>query len=318
MKIYVAGHRGLVGSSIVKALLRQGVHQKDIITRTSKELDLRDKKAVDTFFKENIIDQVYLAAAYVGGIVANNTYPADFIYNNIMIQTNVINAAYEYEVDRLLFLGSTCVYPKYAQNPIKEEYLLTGSLESTNEPYAVAKIAGVKMCESYNRQYGTDFRTVLPCNLYGPGDNYDPDNGHVIAGILRKMHQAKINNEPVINIWGSGNARREFLFAEDMAEGCITVMNADKNDYNSLVEPMQNFINLCLGYDITIKELIKEIRDVVGYQGEINFDTSKPDGTLNKLTDNSKIKKLGWSPKTSLNEGLKITYDDFCKIWKLL
>lgn len=310
-KIYVAGHRGLVGSSIVKTLIKQGVDPDDIITRTSKELDLRDKDNVNWLFGTFNIKQVYMAAAYVGGIVANNTYPADFIYNNIMIQTNVISAAHQYKVDRLLMLGSTCVYPKLAPNPIKEEYLMTGPLEWTNEAYAVAKIAGIKMCDAYNRQYGTDFRSVLPCNLYGPGDNYDLANGHVTAGILRKMHEAKINNSPTVTIWGTGNARREFLYAEDMAEACITVLNADKKDYDSLVSPFQNYINLSVGFDITIKELVSHIKNVVGYEGDIVYDDSKPDGTMQKLTDNTKVLQLGWQPKTSLEQGLKKTYEAF-------
>ena len=310
-KIYVAGHRGLVGSSIEKMLIKQGVNPDDIITRTSKELDLRDRDNVDWLFGTFNIKQVYMAAAYVGGIVANNTYPADFIYNNIMIQTNVISAAHQYKIDRLLMLGSTCVYPKHAMNPIKEEYLMTGPLEPTNEAYAVAKIAGIKMCDAYNRQYATDFRSVLPCNLYGPGDNYDLDNGHVTAGILRKMHEAKINNSPTVTIWGTGNARREFLYAEDMAEACITVMNADKEDYDNLVKPMQNYINLSAGFDITIKELVSKIKDVVGYTGDIIYDHNKPDGTMQKLTDNTKVLRLGWKPKTSMQEGLKATYAAF-------
>lgn len=310
-KIYVAGHRGLVGSSIVRMLINQGVDPDDIITRTSKELDLRDRDNVDWLFGTFNIKQVYMAAAYVGGIVANNTYPADFIYNNIMIQTNVISAAHQYKVDRLLMLGSTCVYPKHSWNPIKEEYLMTGPLEPTNESYAVAKIAGIKMCDAYNRQYGTDFRSVLPCNLYGPGDNYDLDNGHVTAGILRKMHEAKINNSPTVTIWGTGNARREFLYAEDMAEACITVMNVDKEDYDSLVKPMQNYINLGAGFDITIRELVSHIKDVVDYTGDIIYDHNKPDGTMQKLTDNTKVLKLGWKPKTSMQEGLKATYAAF-------
>ena len=310
-KIYVAGHRGLVGSSIVKMLIKQGVNPDDIITRTSKELDLRDRDNVDWLFGTFNIKQVYMAAAYVGGIVANNTYPADFIYNNIMIQTNVISAAHQYKIDRLLMLGSTCVYPKHAMNPIKEEYLMTGPLEPTNEAYAVAKIAGIKMCDAYNRQYATDFRSVLPCNLYGPGDNYDLDNGHVTAGILRKMHEAKINNSPTVTIWGTGNARREFLYAEDMAEACITVMNADKKDYDNLVKPMQNYINLSAGFDITIKELVSKIKDTVGYTGDIIYDHNKPDGTMQKLTDNTKVLRLGWKPKTSMQEGLKATYAAF-------
>jgi GDP-L-fucose synthase len=310
-KIYVAGHRGLVGSSIVRMLINQGVDPDDIITRTSKELDLRDRDNVDWLFGTFNIKQVYMAAAYVGGIVANNTYPADFIYNNIMIQTNVISAAHQYKVDRLLMLGSTCVYPKHSWNPIKEEYLMTGPLEPTNESYAVAKIAGIKMCDAYNRQYGTDFRSVLPCNLYGPGDNYDLDNGHVTAGILRKMHEAKINNSPTVTIWGTGNARREFLYAEDMAEACITVMNVDKEDYDNLVKPMQNYINLGAGFDITIRELVSHIKDVVDYTGDIIYDHNKPDGTMQKLTDNTKVLKLGWKPKTSMQEGLKATYAAF-------
>ena len=310
-KIYVAGHRGLVGSSIVRMLINQGVDPDDIITRTSKELDLRDRDNVDWLFGTFNIKQVYMAAAYVGGIVANNTYPADFIYNKIMIQTNVISAAHQYKVDRLLMLGSTCVYPKHSWNPIKEEYLMTGPLEPTNESYAVAKIAGIKMCDAYNRQYGTDFRSVLPCNLYGPGDNYDLDNGHVTAGILRKMHEAKINNSPTVTIWGTGNARREFLYAEDMAEACITVMNADKEDYDNLVKPMQNYINLGAGFDITIRELVSHIKDVVDYTGDIIYDHNKPDGTMQKLTDNTKVLKLGWKPKTSMQEGLKATYAAF-------
>ena len=310
-KIYVAGHRGLVGSSIVRMLIKQGVNPDDIITRTSKELDLRDRDNVDWLFGTFNIKQVYMAAAYVGGIVANNTYPADFIYNNIMIQTNVISAAHQYKIDRLLMLGSTCVYPKHAMNPIKEEYLMTGPLEPTNEAYAVAKIAGIKMCDAYNRQYATDFRSVLPCNLYGPGDNYDLDNGHVTAGILRKMHEAKINNSPTVTIWGTGNARREFLYAEDMAEACINVMNADKEDYDNLVKPMQNYINLSAGFDITIKELVSKIKDTVGYTGDIIYDHNKPDGTMQKLTDNTKVLRLGWKPKTSMQEGLKATYAAF-------
>ena len=310
-KIYVAGHRGLVGSSIVKMLIKQGVNPDDIITRTSKELDLRDRDSVNWLFGTFNINQVYMAAAHVGGIVSNNTYPADFIYDNIMIQTNVISAAHQYKVDRLLMLGSTCVYPKHAMNPIKEEYLMTGHLEPTNEAYAVAKIAGIKMCDAYNRQYATDFRSVLPCNLYGPGDNYDLDNGHVTAGILRKMHEAKINNSPTVTIWGTGNARREFLYAEDMAEACITVMNADKKDYDDLVKPMQNYINLSAGFDITIKELVSKIKDVVGYTGDIIYDHNKPDGTMQKLTDNTKVLRLGWKPKTSMQEGLKATYAAF-------
>ena len=307
-KIYVAGHRGLVGSAIVKMLLKSGVSQEDIITRTHTELDLTDQHAVNKFFKEIQVDQVYFAAAKVGGVVANNNYPAEFIYKNLMMQTNVINAAHANNIQKFLMIGSTCIYPRVTEQPIKETALLTGYLESTNEPYAVAKIAALKMCESYNRQYNRDYRTVLPCNVYGPGDNYDPINGHVTAGMIQNFHNAKIQNSPTVKIWGTGIPRREFLYSEDMANGCITVMNLDKEAWDSITEPMRNFVNLSQGTDIAIKEMSQVVASVVGFNGSIEYDTSKPDGTMYKCTDNSKLLSLGWKPKVILVEGLQETY----------
>ena len=307
-KIYVAGHRGLVGSTIVKMLLKSGVSQEDIITRTHTELDLTDQHAVNKFFKEIQVDQVYFAAAKVGGVVANNNYPAEFIYKNLMMQTNVINAAHANNIQKFLMIGSTCIYPRVTEQPIKETALLTGYLESTNEPYAVAKIAALKMCESYNRQYNRDYRTVLPCNVYGPGDNYDPINGHVTAGMIQNFHNAKIQNSPTVKIWGTGIPRREFLYSEDMANGCITVMNLDKEAWDSITEPMRNFVNLSQGTDIAIKEMSQVVASVVGFNGSIEYDTSKPDGTMYKCTDNSKLLSLGWKPKVILVEGLQETY----------
>ena len=310
-RIFVAGHRGLVGSAIVKKLIDMGHDRKDIVTRTHAELDLTNQSAVRHFFATEKIDQVYLAAAKVGGIVGNNTYPADFIYKNIMIQANVINSAYENGVKKLLMLGSTCVYPKFAQQPIREEYLMTGHLEPTNEPYAVAKIAGIKMCESYNRQYGTDYRSVLPCNLFGPGDNYDIENGHLAAGVIRRMHEAKVSNDPTVTIWGTGTPRREFLYSEDMADGCIFVMNLDKAVYDSNVQPMQNYLNLTSGTDMEIGEFVKIVKEVIDYKGELVYDTTRPDGTMRKVTDNSKILALGWKPTTPLKTGLEKSYEWF-------
>jgi GDP-L-fucose synthase len=310
-RIYVAGHRGLVGSAIVKRLIDMGHDRKDIITHTHAELDLTNQAAVDSFFEKEKIDEVYLAAAKVGGIVGNNTFPADFIYKNIMIQANVINAAHKNNIQKLLMLGSTCVYPKFAQQPIKEEYLMTGYLEPTNEPYAVAKIAGIKMCESYNRQYGTDYRSVLPCNLFGPGDNYDIENGHLAAGVIRRMHEAKVANDPTVTIWGTGKPRREFLYSEDMADGCIFVMNLDKAVYDSNVKPMQSYLNLTSGVDMEIGEFVKIVKQVVDYKGELVYDTNRPDGTMRKVTDNGKILALGWKPTTSLVKGLEKSYEWF-------
>lgn len=312
-RIFVAGHRGLVGSAIVKRLIDMGHDRTDIVTRSHALLDLTDQSAVRQFFAAEKIDEVYLAAAKVGGIVGNNTYPADFIYKNIMIQANVIDAAHRNGVKKLLMLGSTCVYPKLAPQPIREEYLMTGHLESTNEPYAVAKIAGIKMCESYNRQYGTDYRSVLPCNLFGPGDNYDIENGHLAAGVIRRMHEAKVANAPTVTIWGTGTPRREFLYSEDMADGCIFVMNLDKAVYDSNVQPMQSYLNLTSGTDMEIGEFVKIVKEVVDYKGELVYDTNRPDGTMRKVTDNSKILALGWKPTTALKTGLEKSYEWFLK-----
>jgi GDP-L-fucose synthase len=310
-KIFVAGHRGLVGSAIVKKLIEKGHDRDNIITRSHGLLDLTNQDAVNYFFSSQNISEVYLAAAKVGGIVGNNTYPADFIYKNIMIQANVINAAHRNGVKKLLMLGSTCVYPKLAPQPIREEYLMTGHLESTNESYAIAKIAGIKMCEGYNRQYGTDYRSVLPCNLFGPGDNYDIENGHLAAGVIRRMHEAKKANDPTVTIWGTGTPRREFLYSEDMADGCIFVMNLDKAVYDSNVQPMQSYLNLSSGTDMEIGEFVKIVKEVVDYKGELVYDTNRPDGTMRKVTDNSKILALGWKPTTSIKTGLEKSYEWF-------
>ena len=309
MKIYVAGHRGLIGSAIVRRLIAGGVSEEDIITKTHNELDLTNQYAVKDFFAKHKIDQVYVAAAKVGGIVGNNNHPGEFIYKNLMIQNNVIHNAYEHGVQKLLFLGSTCVLPKLAENPIKEESLLTGKLESTNEPYAIAKIAGIKMCESYNRQYGTDYRSILPCNLYGPGDNYDEENGHLAAGVIRRLHRAKLNGDKQFVVWGTGKPRREFVYVDDMAEAAIQVMNVDKTIWDSVTEPMQNFVNVGAGQDIEISEFVEIAKKALDFDGEIVYDTNKPDGTMNKLTDNSRITKLGWTPKTDLSDGLKKAYE---------
>jgi GDP-L-fucose synthase len=310
-KIYVAGHTGLVGSTIVRMLLAQGVDAENIVTRTHAELDLTNQTAVNEFFATTKIDQVYFAAAKVGGVLANNTYPADFIYNNLMMPTNVINAAHVNNINRLLMVGSTCIYPRVTEQPIPETALLTGYLESTNEPYAVAKIAALKLCESHNRQYGRDYRTVLPCNVYGPGDNYDALNGHVTAGMIRKFHSAKVQNSPVVKIWGTGTPRREFLYSEDMALGCIHAMNVEQSVWASMTEPMRNFVNLSPGQDITIQEMANAVAKVVGYSGAIEFDTSMPDGTMLKRTNNSKIVAMGWQPKVTLEDGLNRTYQAY-------
>ena len=309
MKIYVAGHRGLIGSAIVRRLIASGVNVKDIITRTHKDLDLTNQKAVAQFFENNKIDQVYVAAAKVGGIVGNNTYPGDFIYKNLMIQSNVIHHAYTSGVKKLLFLGSTCILPKMAENPIREESLMTGYLEATNEPYAIAKIAGIKMCESYNRQFGTDYRSILPCNLYGPGDNYDEQNGHLAAGVIQRLHRAKVNGEERFVVWGTGKPRREFVYVDDMADAAIHVMNVDKALWDSVTEPMRGFINVGAGQDIEIGEFVKIAMKALDYDGEIVYDISKPNGTMNKLTDNTRITQLGWTPKTDLTTGIKKAYE---------
>jgi GDP-L-fucose synthase len=309
MKIFVAGHRGLIGSSIVRRLVDGGVNPNNIITRTHNELDLTNQQEVKYFFSQHKIDQVYVAAAKVGGIIGNNNHPGEFIYKNLMIQSNVIHNAYEHGVQKLLFLGSTCILPKMAENPIKEESLMTGKLESTNEPYAIAKIAGIKMCESYNRQYGTDYRSILPCNLYGPGDNYDEENGHLAAGVIQRIHRAKVNGDKQFVVWGTGKPRREFVYVDDMADAAIHVMNVDKKLWESVTEPMQGFVNVGAGHDIEIGEFVKIAKKALDYDGEIVYDISRPNGTMNKLTDNSKITKLGWSPKVDLNEGLKKAYN---------
>lgn len=306
-KIYVAGHRGLVGSAIVRCLRQKGFD--NILTRTHSELDLKDQRGVMAFFRDERPEYVFLAAAKVGGIYANNAYPADFIYNNLMIEANVIHSAFLYGVKRLLFLGSSCIYPKFAPQPMTEEMLLTGKLEPTNEPYAIAKIAGIKLCESYNRQHGTDFRSLMPTNLYGPGDNFHPTDSHVIPALIRRFHEAKVKNLNGVVVWGTGKARREFLYVDDLADACLFVMQLPHNTYRSVTEPMCSHINVGTGFDLSIRELANLIGEVTGFEGEIIFDSSKPDGTPRKLLDTSKIKKLGWEHKTDLKDGLRMTYD---------
>lgn len=312
-KIYVAGHRGMVGSAIVRTLQQQG--QTNLVTRTHAELDLTNQAAVQAFFEKEKPTQVYLAAAKVGGIHANNTYPADFIYQNLMMQANVIDAAFRNGVQKLLFLGSSCIYPKLAPQPMAEDALLTGTLEPTNEPYAIAKIAGIKLCESYNRQYGqshgVDYRSVMPTNLYGPGDNYHPQNSHVIPALIRRFHEAKVNNAPTVTIWGSGTPRREFLYVDDMAAASVFAMNLPKATLDAHTQPMQSHINVGFGSDITIKELALAVCKTVGYQGLIDFDTSKPDGSPRKLMDSSRLNALGWHAQVRLEAGLAAAYQDF-------
>lgn len=316
-KIYVAGHRGMVGSAIVRHLLAHGHPQDRIVGRTHAELDLTNQAAVRAFFDQERPDQVYLAAAKVGGIHANNTYPAEFIYENLMIEANIIDAAYRSGVKKLLFLGSSCIYPKLAPQPMREDALLTGALESTNEPYAIAKIAGIKLCESYNRQYGVnlgiDYRSVMPTNLYGPGDNYHPENSHVIPALIRRFHEAKINNAATVTIWGTGSPMREFLYVDDMAAASVHVMNLDKDTYDQYTEPMLSHINVGFGADVTIKQLAELIGNTVGYTGVIDFDSTKPDGTPKKLMDSQRLSMLGWSPKVPLETGLELAYEDFLK-----
>ena len=314
-KIYVAGHRGMVGSAIVRHLQAQG--HDNIVVRTHAELDLTNQAQVASFFEQEKPDQVYLAAAKVGGIHANNTYPAEFIYQNLMMEANVIHQAFKNDVKKLLFLGSSCIYPKLAPQPMSEDALLTGKLEPTNEPYAIAKIAGIKMCESYNRQYGQshgiDYRSVMPTNLYGPGDNYHPENSHVIPALIRRFHEAKISNAPEVMIWGTGTPKREFLYVDDMADASIFVMDLDKSIYDRHTEPMQSHINVGFGSDVTIAELANAVSTAVGYQGKISFDTSKPDGAPRKWMDSSRINHLGWAPLVNLDAGLKKAYADFQK-----
>jgi GDP-L-fucose synthase len=312
-RVYVAGHRGMVGSAIVRELQRLGY--STIITRTHAQLDLTNQAAVDTFFAQEKPTQVYLAAAKVGGIYANNTFPAEFIYENLMMQSNVIHQAFCHGVKKLLFLGSSCIYPRMANQPMSEDALLTGKLESTNEPYAIAKIAGIKMCESYNRQYGkvqgVDYRSVMPTNLYGPGDNYHPENSHVIPALIRRFHEAKVNQAPKVLIWGSGKPYREFLYVDDMARASVFVMELDKKQYDTATEPMQSHLNVGFGFDVTIAQLAQAIAKAVGYHGTIDYDPSKPDGSPKKLMDSNRLNALGWKPNTSLEAGLALAYTDF-------
>jgi GDP-L-fucose synthase len=316
-RIYVAGHRGMVGSAIARQLAELGHAPQAIITRTHAELDLTSQAAVRAFFQAEKPDQVYLAAAKVGGIHANNTYPAEFIYQNLMMQANVIDAAFQNGVKKLLFLGSSCIYPRQAPQPMAENALLTGPLEPTNEPYAIAKIAGIKLCESYNRQYGAshgvDYRSVMPTNLYGPGDNYHPQNSHVIPALIRRFHEAKASQAPQVTIWGTGTPRREFLYVDDMAAASVHVMNLPKATYDQHTAPMQSHINVGFGSDITIAQLAHTVGRVIGYQGEINFDTSKPDGAPRKLMDSSRLNALGWQAQVKLEDGLALAYTDFLR-----
>ena len=344
-KIYVAGHRGMVGSAIVRALRQQGFHH--IITRTHAELDLVNQSEVERFFTAEKPDQVYLAAARVGGIHANNVYPAQFIYENLMIEANIIQAAHKYGVQKLLFLGSSCIYPKLASQPLSENALLTGPLEATNEPYAIAKIAGIKLCESYNRQYGRDYRSVMPTNLFGPGDNYHLINSHVLPAMIRKFHLAKlgqagnveaivadeacygeipsdicemigydpkqktITSKDTVLLWGTGTPYREFLYIDDMAEACLFVMNLDTVVYETNTQPMLSHINVGFGDDLTIKEVAEIVSEIVGFRGKIKFDDSKPDGTPRKLMDSSRLRALGWEAKVALKRGLELTYANY-------
>lgn len=310
-RIYVAGHNGMVGSAIVRVLARRGF--TNICKRTHSELDLTNQSAVHSFFASEKIDEVYLAAARVGGIHANNTYPAEFIYQNLMIQANVIDAAWCHGIQKLLFLGSSCIYPRLAEQPMQESALLSGKLEPTNEPYAIAKIAGIKLCESYNRQHGTDYRSVMPTNLYGPGDNYHHENSHVIPALIRRFHDAKSNGVEKVEIWGTGTPRREFLYVDDMAEACVHIMELGFSTYEKNTEPMLTHINIGTGTDITIHELAVLIGKVVGYTGKIEFDVSKPDGTPRKLLDIEKARSTGWKACVSLEEGLAKTYKAFCQ-----
>jgi len=306
-KIYIAGHRGLVGSAIVRQLESRGF--TNLLMRTHKELDLTNQAQVQIFFKQEKPDYVILAAAQVGGIHANNTYPADFIYQNIMIEANVINSAYENKVKRLLFLGSTCIYPKAVEQPMREEAILTDVLEPTNEPYALAKIAGIKLCESYNRQYGTDFRSVMPTNLYGINDNFHPENSHVIPALMQRFHQAKVDNDAEVVVWGTGNAMREFLYVDDMAQASLFVLELDEQTYKDNTQPMLSHINVGTGKDVTIREMAETMKQVVGYEGKLTFDTAKPDGAPRKLINVSRLSNMGWKYKVNLKNGMIKTYD---------
>ena len=316
-KIYIAGHRGMVGSAIVRNLLAAGLPATSFVTRSHAELDLCNQAQVQAFFATEKPDQVYLAAAKVGGILANNNFPADFIYANLMMQANVVEAAFRNGVKKLLILGSSCIYPRLAPQPMSEAALLTGTLEPTNEPYAIAKIAGIKLCESYNRQYGAshgiDYRSVMPTNLYGPGDNYHPENSHVIPALIRRLHEAKLAAAPTVTIWGTGTPKREFLYVDDMAAASVHVMNLDKAIYDQHTAPMQSHINVGCGQDVSIAELAHTIAQVIGYPGAIGFDASKPDGSPRKLMDSSRINGLGWQARVELTIGLQQAYQDFVK-----
>lgn len=319
-KIYVAGHKGMAGSAIVRELERKGY--SNLVYRTHQELDLTNQAAVHHFFESEKPDQVFLAAAKVGGIYANNTYPAEFIYENLMVQNNVIHQAFMNGVKKLLFLGSSCIYPKLAPQPMAEDALLTGKLEPTNEPYAIAKIAGIKMCESYNRQYGqshgVDYRSVMPTNLYGPGDNYHPENSHVIPALLRRFHEAKIRNASKVMIWGTGTPRREFLYVDDMARACVFTMELAKEQYDQVTTPMRSHLNVGYGSDITINELAHAVAKATGFTGRIEFDPSKPDGSPRKWMSSERLNQLGWRPKHHLEDGLCRAYLDFCKQQKVI
>lgn len=308
-RIFVAGHRGMVGSALVRLLGSQD--DVELIVRTRQELDLTDQAAVRDFFAKERIDQVYLASAKVGGIHANNTFPAEFIYENLMIEANIIHSAHVNDVNQLLFLGSSCIYPREAPQPMREQALLTGTLEPTNEPYAIAKIAGIKLCESYNRQYGRDYRSVMPTNLYGPGDNYHPENSHVIPALLRRLHEATAQNLAEVAIWGSGTPKREFLHVDDMAHASVHVMNLDRGIYQEFTQPMLSHINVGTGEDCSIAELAQTLAKVIGYQGKLTYDTSKPDGAPRKLMDVSRLQELGWKARIKLEEGLQDAYSWF-------
>lgn len=308
-KIYVAGHKGMVGSAIVRALVKKGY--QNILKKTHAHLDLTSQKEVGDFFKQEQPDYVFLAAAKVGGIYANSTWPGEFIYTNLMIQTNVLEAACRSNVRRLLFLGSSCIYPKLAPQPMSENALMTGPLEPTNEAYAIAKIAGIKMCEAYNREYGTQFRSVMPTNLYGLNDNFDPQTSHVIPGLIQKFHQAKINNDQKVVVWGTGMAKREFLHVDDMAKGCLVVMNLRQEEYQTMTDPFLSHINLGSGKDVSIKELAGIIKKVVGFKGRVCFDPEIPDGTPRKLLNTGLVKKMGFSPSVGLQQGIEQTYSWF-------
>ena len=314
-KIYIAGHRGMVGSAIVRELERKG--HTNLVFRTHQELDLTNQLAVQNFFHQEKPDQVYLAAARVGGIYANNTFPAEFIYDNVMVQCNVIHQAFMHGVKKLLFLGSSCIYPRMASQPMSEDALLTGKLEPTNEPYAIAKIAGIKMCESYNRQYGSthgvDYRSVMPTNLYGPGDNYHPENSHVIPALIRRFHEAKVSGTPQVVIWGSGKPYREFLYVDDMAKASVYVMELAKEQYDQVTEPMQSHLNVGFGSDVTIAQLAQAVAKAVGYPGTIALDPTKPDGSPKKLMNSKRLNTLGWKAAVSLDDGLALAYAQFVK-----